>query len=109
MRGVDEEFVDSVGIGNEEGLVGEDVVGVYRTREGGTAVLPKGMAVRLSRRGLLEDAVRLEEASADLIRARARLDEVARECRRVGLPWEVVAWCTGLSVAGARKRWGTEA
>ena len=53
---------------------------------------------------LQHDAARLATAAATARDARALVDELARDLRARGVSWAVVAWCTGMTPEGARRR-----
>ncbi len=54
---------------------------------------------------MLSVAFRLVRAHIDLLQ---QLDQTVAELRRLGLSWETISWVTGLTAAGARKRWITD-
>ena len=74
----------------------------------GSTVLPFALPERVRRNatqyqlqqlGLAFDLVRDQE---ELLR---HLEEVVGWLRESGLSWETIGWVTGLTAAGARKRW----
>jgi hypothetical protein len=80
--------------------------GVSVTMMGDQAVL-----IPMRIRGAPPAQLRLIAALQDLVRLHLttleQLDECVAAARSAGLSWASIAWCVGLSEAGARKRWGT--
>lgn len=51
----------------------------------------------------------LEGEARALMRARESIDELVPVLRDLGVPWGLIGFCTGLTEAACRKRWGGEA
>jgi hypothetical protein len=71
----------------------------------GQAVLVPSSAAHLGdvQTALLSE---LQHAALAARRAREELDALANAGRAGGLSWPLVAWSTGMSVEGAKSRWG---
>lgn len=82
---------------------GEEVL-VLRESDGRATMVPKSLR-RLGVNG--------REALADVQLVAGKIDELHEllagsiaDAREVGVPWSGIAWATGMSIEGARRRWG---
>lgn len=81
----------------------EDVL-VMKDDLGRATIVPRSLRklspdVRAEVRGLIESAVQVERAQADVA-------ERVAELRDQGVPWSAIGWAVGTSGDAARKRWG---
>lgn len=82
---------------------GEDGVAFVRTNAG-AAVVPRSLARMTADQG--DVVAEMQRAGFVIQREQRALRELVRDAREVGLSWDAIGWCVGLTGEGARKRYG---
>lgn len=86
---------------------GSDSVSVYvDSGSDVVAAIPNGFG-RLSK-DQKEVLAELQQASMAMQQASRLRDESARAARALNIPWELIAWSSGMSIDGAKTRWARE-
>jgi hypothetical protein len=80
----------------------DDEVTIQLGPGGGAYFTPR--ALRNLRGPQAEGVEQLQRAARDLFDAHKRLDELVPACRSLGLSWDSIGWCIGLTGATVRQR-----
>lgn len=89
---------DKIGVGREDvDAHGVDIVMTH----GGAAVLPRSL--RKAHPAALDLVGDLQRAAVAVLDAQASVVDLLREGRALGLSWDALGWCIGLTGPGAQK------
>jgi hypothetical protein len=99
---------DPARVGTVEGSRdGVDVV-VSRDEDGGrhAAIMPRAMG-KLGREGILM-ASDLQHTILEMQKLQNQLEQQIFEARDMGMSWNSIGWCIGISGNAVQQRWGAE-